>query len=356
MTFDLDLALEHRYPSGCRIHGSIQVTAGVLALFGPSGSGKSSLVSCLAGSLRPDQGHLRLNGRTLFDTMSKNWVPPEARNMGLVSQDLALFPHLDLKRNLLYGARRAAGRGPGLDQVLDLLHLQGLEGRLPHQLSGGQRQRVAIGRAVLSGAELLLLDEPVVALDERLRRQIIEDLDRMLEAFGIPAVFVSHDVAEVKWFSDHVAILDEGRLVTCGPTREVLDLAGRRGAVSPVNVVRVDGVTEADGQWSGQLGDQRLCFSPPAAPPKGGAVYLRFEARDLVIAREEIHGLSTRNRLTGRVAELVPLPGGAEVLVGIDCGERLWAELTPAAVRELSLAPGAAVFVHLKSTALKPLG
>ena len=199
-------------------------------------------------------------------------------------------------------------------------------------------------------------DEPVVALDERLRRQIIEDLDRMLEAFGIPAVFVSHDVAEVKWFSDHVAILDEGRLVTCGPTREVLDLAGRRGAVSPVNVVRVDGVTEADGQWSGQLGDQRLCFSPPAAPPKGGAVYLRFEARDLVIAREEIHGLSTRNRLTGRVAELVPLPGGAEVLVGIDCGERLWAELTPAAVRELSLAPGAAVFVHLKSTALKPLG
>jgi molybdate transport system ATP-binding protein len=200
--------------------------ARAVALFGPSGSGKTTLIETMAGLRRPRSGRLAIGEHVLFDAAHGLDVPPRQRRIGYVPQDLALFPHLDVRRNVLFGASRggagAASDGLTLGRVLDLLELRPLLARMPGGLSGGERQRVALARALLSGPDLLLLDEPLAALHVSLRERILDDLRRVRDELGIPLLYVSHDAAEVRAIADWVLVLDGGRSVQSGPPADTL--------------------------------------------------------------------------------------------------------------------------------------
>lgn len=188
--------------------------ARAVALFGPSGSGKTTLIETMAGVRRPQAGRLAVGDHVLFDTALRLDVPPRHRRIGYVPQDLALFPHLDVRRNVLFGAAR--GVRLSVPRVLELLELTPLLDRSPGGLSGGERQRVALARALLSGPDLLLLDEPLAALHAPLRARILDDLRRVRDELGIPLLYVSHDEEEVRGIADWVLVLENGRSVRSG--------------------------------------------------------------------------------------------------------------------------------------------
>ena len=193
MSFDVDV--RHRFRSGTVAALAFQSEAGLTALFGPSGAGKSSALAMIAGLLRPDAGHVRVAGRTLFDRTTN--VPAEQRRCGYIFQDARLFPHYRVRANLLYGTGRAAGAGMTLDEVSELLGIAHLLDRWPRTLSGGEAQRVAIGRALLSGPAFLLMDEPLASLDRARRGEIMELIERVRDEVGLPILYVSHDRGEV---------------------------------------------------------------------------------------------------------------------------------------------------------------
>ena len=191
-----------------------QIEARVVALFGPSGAGKTSVVESIAGLRTPERGVIRIDARTLFDADAGVDLPAHARHVGYVPQDLALFPHMNVRRNILYGA--TAGRGPRLAQVVEMLELDPMQTRAVTTLSGGERQRVALARALMAMPALLLLDEPLAALDRGLRERILPYLERIRDELAIPMLYVSHAESEVRAIADWVVVLDEGRVVRSG--------------------------------------------------------------------------------------------------------------------------------------------
>lgn len=203
--FDLDLQLE--------------VEARVLAFYGPSGSGKTTTLEVLAGLRRANAGRLVLDGDVLFDAERGVHRPPRERRLGYVSQDVLLFPHMDVRRNIEYGRRSGADRFAALDEMLDLAVLLD---RDVSSLSGGERQRVALARALNASPRLLLLDEPLAAVDLRRRRRIVEALARVRDDLAVPIVYVAHAVEEVRALADQVVLMDEGRVVGYGPPGDVL--------------------------------------------------------------------------------------------------------------------------------------
>lgn len=222
----LSFRCRHRYPAGFTLDAAFDAGDGVTALFGPSGSGKSTVLSVIAGVLRPDAGEVRLGDRVLLDTSRRVNVPPEGRRVGIVFQDQLLFPHLTVAANLRYGmSRRGLGRGRPIDfdRVVQVLELADLLGRHPHTLSGGQRQRVALGRAVLRGPDLLLMDEPMTGLDEGLKGRIMTYLGRAVAEWRLPTIYVAHDQADVRRLADQVVVLRAGRAADAGPTAATLD-------------------------------------------------------------------------------------------------------------------------------------
>lgn len=186
------------YPSGFRLDFAFEAGPGVTALVGPSGSGKTTILNLLAGLLRPQAGEIELHGKRLFSSSANVNVPPEGRNVGYVFQDYQLFPHLSVEQNLRYGHRRAKSEHFSFLRAVEILDLKDLLARSPKSLSGGEQQRVAIGRAILRGAGILLLDEPFSALDPELRRSVSEYLARAIAEFHIPTLLVSHDMETVK--------------------------------------------------------------------------------------------------------------------------------------------------------------
>ena len=196
-----------------------------LALFGPSGAGKTTALELVAGLRRPDAGLIRSGGRVLFDHGAGIDLPPHKRRIGYVPQDLALFPHLDVRRNALYGARsaRAAHRkAEELERVAGLLEIDALLDREVRELSGGQRQRVALARAVLTTPDLLLLDEPLASLDRSSRQRIMPYLEAVRDVIGTPLVYVSHAADEVRRIAEWAVVLEHGRVVDAGPPADVL--------------------------------------------------------------------------------------------------------------------------------------
>ena len=220
----LEFRCRRRYPSGFVLQANFATASAVTALFGPSGSGKTSILSMIAGLRRPDQGVIRLAGRALFDSAAAIRLPPEARRIGYVFQDQLLFPHLNVRRNLLYGWRRRPpqARVIAWARVLEVLELGDMLERLPHTLSGGQRQRVALGRALLCGPELLLLDEPLAALDAALKQRVLDYVEQVLNEWRVPTLYVTHDPGEVKRLAQAVVVLENGVVRAAGPPDEVL--------------------------------------------------------------------------------------------------------------------------------------
>jgi molybdate transport system ATP-binding protein len=213
----LEFACSLRYSSGFTLDASFTTQAHATVLSGPSGSGKTSILSILAGLRQPDRGSIRLDSTVLFDSATGVNLPPEARRIGYVFQDFLLFPHLSVRRNLLYGWRRrpADARPPSLERVVEVLELGDVLERLPHTLSGGQRQRVALGRALLRGPRLLLLDEPLASVDEALRQRVLGYVEQVLREWDIPTLYVTHNAAEAERLAQQVVRLEAGRVIAC---------------------------------------------------------------------------------------------------------------------------------------------
>jgi molybdate transport system ATP-binding protein len=212
----LEFACSLRYPSGFTLDASFSTQTSVTVLSGPSGSGKTTVLSILAGLRQPQHGCIRLDSTVLFDSATSVHLPPEARRIGYVFQDYLLFPHLSVRRNLLYGWRRRPleARPPSLERVVEVLELGDALDRLPYTLSGGQQQRVALGRALLCGPRLLLLDEPLASVDEALRERVLDYLEQVLREWDIPMLYVTHNAAEAERLARQVVRLERGRVTS----------------------------------------------------------------------------------------------------------------------------------------------
>jgi molybdate transport system ATP-binding protein len=220
----LSFHCRHRFPGGFSLDAALETSAQVTALSGPSGSGKTSVLYMIAGLLRPQWGAIRLGEHVWLDSLQGIHLKAEQRHVGFVFQDHLLFPHLSVQRNLMYGRRRRRGRSIAIEpsRVIEVLELGDLLARYPRNLSGGEKQRVALGRSLLSGPELLLMDEPLAALDQGLKDRILTYLERVVAEWHVPTIYVSHSLAEVRRLADRVIVLDQGRVLLSGPTDEVL--------------------------------------------------------------------------------------------------------------------------------------
>jgi molybdate transport system ATP-binding protein len=219
----LSFHCRHRFASGFSIDAAFDTQAPVTALVGPSGAGKTSVLYMIAGLLRPQTGTIRWGDATWLDTEQGQCAKPQARHVGFVFQDHLLFPHLSVERNLMYGRRRRGHRASSIEpeRVIEVLELGELLARSPRHLSGGEKQRVALGRSLLSGPELLLLDEPLAALDEPLKDRILAYFERVVAEWHVPTIYVSHNAVEVRRVADRVIVLEGGRVSDRGALEEV---------------------------------------------------------------------------------------------------------------------------------------
>lgn len=352
----LSVRLHHRFP-GFVLDVDFHAPAGVTALFGRSGSGKSSVVNAVAGLLRPDRGRITLGDRPLLDTQARLCLPAHRRRMGYVFQDGRLFPHLTVRQNLLYGRWFAppAATGAGLDRIVDLLGIAALLDRRPGALSGGEKQRVAIGRAILSNPALLLMDEPLAALDEARKAEILPFLERLRDEVNLPILYVSHSLAEVARLATTVVLMDAGKVLASGPADAVLTdpalapVLGLRevGAVIAARVV----AQEDDGLTRFETAGGPL-WLPRVRATEGQALRLRILAQDVMLATEPPRAISALNILTARVEE-IRLGDGPGALVRLRMGEDLLlARVTRRSVQALNLSPGAHVFAVLKAVSV----
>lgn len=332
---------------------------GVIALFGPSGCGKSTIVNLVAGLLRPDEGLVRLGGVTLFDSSDAIDVPVDKRRIGYVFQDARLFPHLDVRANLLYGDKRSPSGEPQIpfDEAVELLGIGGLLARRPRQLSGGERQRVALGRALLSRPRLLLLDEPLASLDLARREELLPYLERLRDRLSIPMIYVSHEFEEVLRLATHAVLLRSGSVVAQGDVvaisrnRELRAMIGAE-ALGAVVEGEIDSFEASTGLARVKVGAGHLSVQGEGLIP-GRRVRIRLLARDLILAVEPPHGLSVRNCLEGKLSSLTP-EGGQSELAEIDIGGALLvAQITASASAELALSVGRRVWVLVKTVSLR---
>lgn len=338
--------------------------ARVLALFGRSGSGKSTVVNMIAGLVAPERGRVVIDGETLFDSECGINVPVEQRGVGYVFQEGLLFPHLSVRQNLQFGAARRGGASAGVpfDQVVSLLGIEPLLGRSAPTLSGGEKQRVAIGRALLSRPRLLLMDEPLAALDTGRRSEILRLIERVRDECNVRIVYVSHSIGEVSRLADDVVLMNEGAVIACGGTEEIFNRSDLRpytgrfegGALIEAHAVRHDAryflTTFAfDG---GEL------IAPGVETAIGARVRIRIRARDVTLATTGPQGISVRNVIEGRVAA-VEDRGGAIVEVRVrlgasdsnQAGRELLSRISRQALDEMQLVAGQPVFVLIKAIA-----
>ncbi len=341
----LSVQLRHQF-SSFDLDVSFEVPAGITGLFGRSGAGKTSVIRAVAGLLRPTAGHIVLGGRVLFGDGVN--VPPYLRRIGYVFQEPRLFPHLSVRQNLTYGGR------VDFDQVVEMLGIGALLSRRPAHLSGGEAQRVALGRALMSGAEMLLLDEPLAALDAPRKAEILPYLETLRDHAKIPMIYVSHAVDEVARLARNIVVLDAGRVIRSGPARDVM---------SDVSATAIFGKREAGAILLGEIaahetdGLTRVNTSagPIFVPHQGhiGAqIVIRIHAQDVMLSGKQPTEISALNILPVIVIDIQP-EGDANVMVQLQAGaDRLLARITTRSCAALGLMQGSPCFAILKSVAV----
>jgi molybdate transport system ATP-binding protein len=347
---------QHRY-AGFTLDVDLQLPGkGITALFGPSGCGKTTLLRCIAGLTRAAQGQLTVQGDVWQD--ANRFMPTHQRPLGYVFQEANLFAHLNVQRNLLYGQARvpATERRIELASVVELLGIAHLLERMPQGLSGGERQRVAIARALLTSPRLLLMDEPLAALDIARKNEFLPYLERLHDELDIPVLYVSHAPDEVARLADHIVVMNEGRAVAVGPLTETLarlDLPIPLGEDAGVVLRAV--VVERDTAWhlarvefpGGSL------WVRDAGHAIGHAVRVRILARDVSIALAPVSGISIQNCLPAMVEQMADDYHPALSLLRLALGASpLLARLTRRAAAGLELQPGKPVWVQIKAVAL----
>lgn len=325
---------------------------GVTAIFGRSGSGKTSVVNAVAGLLRPDAGRIAIGKEVLFEQSSGTHLPAQDRRIGYVFQDARLFPHMTVMRNLSYGGTHDA------DRVIDVLGLEGILDRMPARLSGGERQRVALGRALMSDPQLLLMDEPLAALDAPRKAEILPFIERLRDVVKIPMIYVSHDVSEVARLATTLVVIEAGRVTASGPVGAVLSqpetvpLVGVRAA-GAVITAKVAGRLLDDGLTELAFSGGRLVL-PGNLGVLGQSVRVRIPAQDVILATHAPQNLSALNILPVTITK-IEQGRGPGVAVGLQAGDdHLLARVTRRSAQRMELAVGQQIYAIIKATAVGP--
>ena len=344
-----------------------ETSEGVTAIFGPSGAGKSTILNCLAGLEMPDTGELRVNGTVLFSSTSGINLSPNARRIGYVFQDSRLFPHMSVAKNLAFGLRRISetDRWVEWEDVLKLLDLKALVHRSPHKLSGGEKQRVAIGRALLTSPQLLLMDEPLANLDPARRLDIMPFLERVRDQAKIPILYVTHNVEEILRLADDVIILNKGQITASGQIENVLNQLtvqsefhpakfGEGGAdLGAILTARLDH-HDTEGALSilDAKGD-KICV-PMLETTSEAPLRLRIHARDVALALNKPQDISVLNCLECTIAEICFEDSGfVNIRLSTTHQNTLWARITRRSCTDLALREGLTVWALVKSVAME---
>ncbi|RJE81100.1 molybdenum ABC transporter ATP-binding protein [Paracoccus sp. JM45] len=351
----LSVALRHSFRN-FELDVEFQASQGITALFGRSGSGKTSVINAVAGLLRPDHGRIILEGHDLMDSAKGMWLPPHKRGIGYVFQDSRLFPHLSVRQNLLYG-RWFARRTDNIrfDHVVDLLGISPLLDRRPGALSGGEKQRVAIGRALLARPRLLLMDEPLAALDAQRKSEILPYLERLRDDTQIPILYVSHAMSEVARLASTLVIVQSGKVSRAGPLSDQMSdpaaaaMLGLQdiGAVVKARIAshEADGLSRLDTP----LGVLWVAGIPASI---GSMLRVRVHAQDVMLSLSPPKDISALNVLRATVTQVMS-GQGPDVLVqlGVE-GDRLLARVTHRSAANLGLVKGLPVYAIIKSVAV----
>jgi molybdate transport system ATP-binding protein len=354
----LTVDLQHRQGAFSVSCAFSSAAVGVTALFGPSGSGKTSVVNMVAGLTRPDQGKILLDGRPLVDSAKGLCLPMEQRRIGYVFQDGRLFPHMTVAANLRYGMDLApvAERSISFGDVVDMLGIEPLLDRRPAKLSGGEKQRVAIGRALLTSPRLLLMDEPLAALDSNRKQDVLPFIGRLPREVAIPILYVTHSMDEILRLADLLVLMDQGRSAAVGSVEDLLsrpDLQHLTGRYDPGAVVSAV-VRGHEARYA------LTCLDIPAGPlvvptlplPVGQSVRVRILSRDVSLAAEKPIGLSVQNVYRGTVIAL-GLGDGPYVDVQLDCaGSMLMSRVSRKAAHEMGIEPGRSVYALVKAVSI----
>ena len=326
----------------------------ITAIFGPSGSGKTTLLDAVAGLRRIADGEITIDGRTLFSSARGINLSPQQRGIGYVPQESALFPHLSVRKNILFGAERAgyATKTIETDHVLNILEIGHLLDRPVTNISGGEAQRVALARAILSQPELLLLDEPLAALDIGLKEKILPYLGRVRDEFQIPMIYVTHSLTEVLTLADWVLMIREGRLITQGVPREALRSSHAILQISEEQFENVFAVTFVESDTEAGRSRVRLqsgaeLFIPYLAQPSNRTLQVRIGADDIIVATQKPEGISAGNVLPGTIRTIDLL--GGQAMLTVFAGEEFYVSVTAAAVSKLGLRDDSRVFLIMKT-------
>ncbi|EOG5425464.1 molybdenum ABC transporter ATP-binding protein ModC [Cronobacter sakazakii] len=327
--------------------------SGITAVFGMSGAGKTSLINAISGLTRPQHGRIVLNDRVLSDTETDTFLPPEKRRVGYVFQDARLFPHYKVRGNLKYGmAKEMASQ---FDKLVTLLGIEPLLDRLPGTLSGGEKQRVAIGRALLTAPELLLLDEPLASLDVPRKRELLPYLQRLAREINIPMLYVSHSLEEILHLADKVLVLEQGEVKAFGSLEDIWGSSVMHPWLPPEQQSSVLKVTVLEhhphyAMTALALGDQHLWVNRIEKPLQT-ALRIRIQASDVSLVLQPPLQSSIRNILRARVAQCYDDNGQVEVQ--LEVGSRtLWARISPWARDELAIKPGLWLYAQIKSVSI----
>lgn len=351
---DVDLKFDR---PAFKLHAKFSSDHFATGLFGPSGSGKSTLLSLLAGLIKPKEGHFVLDGVPLIDTTRDIHVPVHQRRIGMVFQESRLFPHFSVKANLSYGLKLLAekDRRFRMQQIVDLLEIGDLLAQKPDQLSGGQKQRVALGRALLTSPRLLLLDEPLAALDIRLRNQILPFLRRVKEETAIPMLYVSHSIDETLFLTQQLAIIEEGEIVACGNFHEVMQ---DRRALTLAQSLGLDNLLHAKliehhaelGYDLAQSGEHTIVI-PHGSHQVNDDIAIAFSSSNVALSKQQLMHVTIQNQLRGVVASIDMID--YRTLVSVDVGFKVIAEVSAKSVEALSLTVGTEVYCLVKTQAIR---
>jgi molybdate transport system ATP-binding protein len=324
-----------------------------VGIFGVSGSGKSTLVSMLAGLVAPDSGEIVLDGDCLFSSAGRINLPPEQRRIAMVFQQHSLFPHLSVRNNLLYGYKRCPLEYRTIDftALVEVLKLDGLLDRSVTNLSGGEKQRVALGRAILANPRLLLMDEPLSALDDSLRFQIIPYLKSVSEHFGIPYLFISHSVVEMRLMTETTLVFEKGIMVEQASSEQLARSRMGQSPVGYINLLKLGRPSQQDGLFAYPWGTSHLLLSVGSDRDDSMA---ELSSKDIILFKQHPEAISARNLLQCSVRSL--FSSGRKIGVELDCsGNALIAEVVQDAVDELGITPGSTVYAAVKASAFRML-
>ena len=328
---------------------------GCTAVFGPSGAGKSTLLRLIAGFLRPDAGHIRFGDSVWCDSAAGAFVPAYNRPIGTVFQDGRLFPHLTVEKNLLYADRRSDSDDSQFSfaNIVDAFDLKPLLLRRPDTLSGGERQRAALARTILTRPQMLLLDEPLSALDRGRKAEILPYLENLAGRFGAPAIYVSHNVDEILRVADQTVLLKAGRVEAMGDTAAVLNAYGADANDFDSGAVVTGEVVGHDTHYRltrVRIGDGIVSLPINEAKPIGEAVNIRMDARNVAVATRPPDNISIRNVLSAEVVSIERTDHSPFVEIALRVGEaQLKSQITLAACEDLSLAPGQSAYALVKT-------